>query len=79
MKRTESSDDRNQLAPHMHPEGDDEMPSWVHSAMAAETLSQPWKSEFGIEEDPAFGEGEDILALYNEGIAACPGEGSLAA
>lgn len=55
------------------------LPSWAQQATQDDGLAQPWKTEYGTDDDPKFDEGEDLFVLYKNGIKACRAEGSLAA
>ena len=55
------------------------LPSWAQKALQGDKLAQPWKTQDLGKDDPTFGEGEDLLELYNKGIKCSPTEGSLAA
>lgn len=63
------------------PIGDDStsLPSWAQAATQPDGLTQPWKADFGTQDNSKFDEGKDLFVLYKDGVKACSSEGTLAA
>ncbi|KAK0613638.1 hypothetical protein B0T14DRAFT_526626 [Immersiella caudata] len=56
------------------------LPAWAQDALALDAREQPWKAQFGHEQDdPNFSKEKDTCLFYNGKNNVCLGEGSMAA
>ncbi|KAK4455142.1 hypothetical protein QBC34DRAFT_374910 [Podospora aff. communis PSN243] len=57
-----------------------DLPAWAQDALALDAREQPWKAQFGQQQDdPNFHKEKDTCLFYNSQNKVCLGEGSMAA